>query len=302
MRASSSRHAAAKRLDGRIALLNDEGHLPYQRPPLSKASILKGIEAARDPDVPAGKILSGPAHRIDSRSRGFDRPRRAQGCISVRRAGSVMATSCWVIRCAQPAARHSQCQSGSGALFAYPRREVGRCGIGSKPDSASSWSAPDSSGWNSPPLRGPKALEVDVIELGVRVMARAGHRRDLGILSGCKYTAAGTGHPSRRAGHRHRERWRQGHLAVSLNDGRHIARPTSWWSASASCPMSRSRRKPVCRWLPGIVVNDHLLTADHNIFRDRRLCALYPATASAARCGWSPQNATDHACCVAARG
>ena len=41
---------------GRIALLNDEGHLPYQRPPLSKA-YLKGDRRTRQPDVPAGKIL-----------------------------------------------------------------------------------------------------------------------------------------------------------------------------------------------------------------------------------------------------
>ena len=42
MRAFSSRcRCASTALSERIALLNDEGHLPYQRPPLSKA-YLKG--------------------------------------------------------------------------------------------------------------------------------------------------------------------------------------------------------------------------------------------------------------------
>ena len=42
MRASSSRpRCASTAFPNRIALLNDEGHLPYQRPPLSKA-YLKG--------------------------------------------------------------------------------------------------------------------------------------------------------------------------------------------------------------------------------------------------------------------
>src|SRR5215472_3858659 len=54
----------------RVCLINDEAHLPYQRPPLSKA-YLKGTGG---PDT----LMFRPANRADRRSRGCDRPHRAQ--------------------------------------------------------------------------------------------------------------------------------------------------------------------------------------------------------------------------------
>jgi 3-phenylpropionate/trans-cinnamate dioxygenase ferredoxin reductase subunit len=55
--------AASLRQSGfgeRIVLINDEGHLPYQRPPLSR--LISRAPADRQPDVPAGQVLSRPEH------------------------------------------------------------------------------------------------------------------------------------------------------------------------------------------------------------------------------------------------
>jgi 3-phenylpropionate/trans-cinnamate dioxygenase ferredoxin reductase subunit len=143
-----------------------------------------------------------------------------------------------------------------------------------------------------------KGLDVDVVELGVRVMARAvtaeiseffqlrhtasGMRIHLGVQVTSIEAASGkiTG--------------------VSLSDGRHIPAdlvvvgvgvlPNVEIAADAGLPVAS-----------GIIVNDHLLTSDENISAIGD-CALYASQ----RFGGSlrlesVQNATDHARCVAAR-
>jgi len=59
-----------------IRLINDEAHLPYQRPPLSKA-YLKGAGGADSLIVPARQILPRPEHRVDrDRAASIDRGAR----------------------------------------------------------------------------------------------------------------------------------------------------------------------------------------------------------------------------------
>ena len=118
--------AASLRQNGfaeRIALVNDEGHLPYQRPPLSKA-YLKGTGGPDTPDVPAGQILSRPEYRPDRRSRRLDRPRRAQSVARIRRFARLRPSGAGDRR-AQPPARYSQRQSRRCAVLADARRQRG---------------------------------------------------------------------------------------------------------------------------------------------------------------------------------
>jgi 3-phenylpropionate/trans-cinnamate dioxygenase ferredoxin reductase subunit len=143
-----------------------------------------------------------------------------------------------------------------------------------------------------------KGLEVDVVELAVRVMARA-VTAEISEYFQLRHTAAGirihlgvqvTGIESDGAGV----------TGVSLSDGRHIPAdlvvvgvgvlPNVELAAEAGLPVAS-----------GIVVNDHLLTSDPNISAIGD-CALYKSE----RFGGSlrlesVQNATDHARCVAAR-
>jgi len=78
----------------RVTLLNDEGHLPYQRPPLSKA-YLKGTGGPDSLMFRPAKILSRPEHRSDRRSCGIDRPRYAQSAARLRRRARLRAI--WVL-------------------------------------------------------------------------------------------------------------------------------------------------------------------------------------------------------------
>ena len=146
-----------------------------------------------------------------------------------------------------------------------------------------------------------KGLEVDVIELAVARDGARGDRRNLGIFSAERHTAAGI----------------RIHLGVqvtsiesdgdkvtgvSLSDGRHIPADLVVVGVGVLPNVETRGAKPACRSRPGIIVNDHLLTPDPEYFRDRRLRAVMPAT----RFGGSlrlesVQNATDHARCVAAR-
>jgi len=143
-----------------------------------------------------------------------------------------------------------------------------------------------------------KGLEVDVIELGVRVMARA-VTAEISEHFQLRHTAAGirihlgvqvTSIESNGAKI----------TGVSLSDGRHIPAdlivvgvgvlPNVELAAEAGLPVAS-----------GIIVNDHLLTSDPNISAIGD-CALYASH----RFGGSlrlesVQNATDHGRCVAAR-
>src|SRR5438270_597415 len=143
-----------------------------------------------------------------------------------------------------------------------------------------------------------KGLEVDVVELASRVMARAvtaevseyfqGRHRAAGIRIHLGVQVTGI------------EADRGKVTGVSLSDGRHIAAdlvvvgvgvlPNVELAADAGLPVAS-----------GIIVNEQLLTADPNISAIGD-CALFesPRFGGSLRLE-SVQNATDHARCVAAR-
>jgi 3-phenylpropionate/trans-cinnamate dioxygenase ferredoxin reductase subunit len=281
--------------DGRIALLNDEGHLPYQRPPLSKA-YLKGTGG---PDT----LMFRPEkfyhdQRVDlivDRAVSIDRAARKISLASgapLDYGHLVLATGARnrlldIPNANLEAVRYLRTLDESEALrhrIAAGQRVVvigaGFIGL----EFAATARA--------------KGLEVDVIELAVRVMARA-VTAEISEYFQLKHTAAGM----------------RIHLGVqvtsiesdgdkvtgvSLSDGRHIPAdlvvvgvgvlPNVEIAGKAGLPVAS-----------GIIVNDHLLTADENISAIGD-CALYTSR----RFGGSlrlesVQNATDHARCVAAR-
>ena len=144
-----------------------------------------------------------------------------------------------------------------------------------------------------------KGLEVDVVELAPRVMARA-VTPEISAYFHDRHTAAGIRiHYGVRAtaieGHR-----RQG-LRRCAQRRPSRCPPISSWSASASFPMSNWRPRPELPVASGIIVNEQLLTADPNIsaigdcslFASHRFGELMRLE--------SVQNATDQARCVAAR-
>jgi 3-phenylpropionate/trans-cinnamate dioxygenase ferredoxin reductase subunit len=290
--------AASLRQNGfaeRIALLNDEGHLPYQRPPLSKA-YLKGTGGPdslmfrpdkfyRDQNVDlivdraiainrsARKVVLGSGNSLDyghlvlatgARNRLLDIPNaNLEGVRYLRTLDE------------SEALRH---------LIGPDKRVVviGAGFIGLE---------------FAATARG-KGMEVDVVELGVRVMARA-VTAEISEFFQARHAAAGI----------------RIHLGVqvtgieadgpkvtgvSLSDGRHLPAdlivvgvgvlPNVELAAEAGLPVAS-----------GIIVDDHLLTSDPNISAIGD-CALFasPRFGGSLRLE-SVQNATDHARCVAAR-
>ena len=190
----------------RIALLNDEGHLPYQRPPLSKA-YLKGTGGPDSLMFRPEKFYSRPEHRSDLRSCGVDRPRRAQGVARLRRFARLRPSGAGDRR-AQSPARHSQRQSRQRALLADARRKP----VVARLHRAGSARRRDRRRIHRPGIRRDRAGQGPRSR---RHRARAagdgarGDRGNLGTLS----IAAHRGrypHSSRRAGHQHRERRQQG--------------------------------------------------------------------------------------------
>jgi 3-phenylpropionate/trans-cinnamate dioxygenase ferredoxin reductase subunit len=290
--------AASLRQNGfaeRIALLNDEGHLPYQRPPLSKA-YLKGTGGPdslmfrpdkfyRDQNVDlivdraiainrsARKVVLGSGNSLDyghlvlatgARNRLLDIPNaNLEGVRYLRTLDE------------SEALRH---------LIGPDKRVVviGAGFIGLE---------------FAATARG-KGMEVDVVELGARVMARA-VTAEISEFFQARHAAAGI----------------RIHLGVqvtgieadgpkvtgvSLSDGRHLPAdlivvgvgvlPNVELAAEAGLPVAS-----------GIIVDDHLLTSDPNISAIGD-CALFasPRFGGSLRLE-SVQNATDHARCVAAR-
>jgi 3-phenylpropionate/trans-cinnamate dioxygenase ferredoxin reductase subunit len=279
----------------RICLINDEAHLPYQRPPLSKA-YLKGegrpdslmfrpdkfyrdqnIELVGDRAVSidrvARRLLLGSGTHLDyghlvlatgARNRLLDLPNANLGDV-----------------------RYLRILDESEAL----RRRIGSArgvvviGAGFI-------------GLEFAATARAKGLEVDVVELGTRVMARA-VTAEISEYFQAWHTAAGIrvhlgvqatsieSHGADVAG-------------VSLSDGRHLPAdlvvvgvgvlPNVELAAEAGLPVAA-----------GIIVNEQLLTADPNISAIGD-CALFasPRFGGSLRLE-SVQNATDHARCVAAR-
>src|SRR5467141_1692025 len=279
----------------RIGLINDEAHLPYQRPPLSKA-YLKGAGGAdslmfrhdkfyRDQNI---ELIADRAASID---RGARRLLLASGS-SLDYGHLVLATGARNRLLDIPNAnladvRYLRILDESEALrqrIASGNRVVvvgaGFIGL----EFAATARA--------------KGLEVDVIELGARVMARA-VTAEISDFFQNRHTAAGIRiHLGVQATSIESDGTRV--TGVSLSDGRHIPAdlvvvgvgvlPNVELAAQAGLPVAS-----------GIIVDDHLLTADQNISAIGD-CALYasPRFGGSLRLE-SVQNATDHARCVAAR-
>src|SRR5437868_6968207 len=278
-----------------IALLNDEGHLPYQRPPLSKA-YLKGTggpdslmfrpekfyhdqridlisDRAVSIDRGAHKLLLGSGASLDyghlvlatgARNRMLDIPNANLDSVRYLR---ILDESEDLRRRIGPGQRVVVIGAGFiGLEFAATARA--------------------------------KGLEVDVVELGTRVMARA-VTAEISEFFQERHSAAGirihlgvqaTGIESDGTDV----------TGVSLSDGRHVPAdlvvvgvgvlPNVELAADAGLPVAS-----------GIIVNEQLLTADPDISAVGD-CALFASP----RFGGSlrleaVQNATDHARCVAAR-
>jgi 3-phenylpropionate/trans-cinnamate dioxygenase ferredoxin reductase component len=280
---------------GRIALLNDESHLPYQRPPLSKA-YLKGTggpdslmfrpekffldqkidliaDRAVSIDRGAHKVLLGSGSSLDyghlvlatgARNRLLDIPNaNLEGVRYLRTLDE------------SEVLRH---RIGSGQRVVV----IGAGFIGLE---------------FAATARG-KGLEVDVVELGTRVMARA-VTAEISEFFQSSHTAAGI---RIHLGVQVTSIESDGRkvTGVSLSDGRHMPAdlvvvgvgvlPNVELVAEAGLPVAA-----------GIVVDEHLLTVDPDISAVGD-CALYasPRFGGSLRLE-SVQNATDHARCVAAR-
>jgi 3-phenylpropionate/trans-cinnamate dioxygenase ferredoxin reductase subunit len=279
----------------RIALINDEGHLPYQRPPLSKA-YLKGTGGPDSLMFRPDKFYRDQSiDLIVDRAASIDRSARklvlASGA-SLDYRHLVLATGARnrlldIPNANLEAVRYLRTLDESEALrhLITAGQRVVVIGAGFI-------------GLEFAATARAKGLEVDVVELAVRVMARA-VTAEISEYFQLRHTAAGirihlgvqvTSIESDGASV----------TGVSLSDGRHIPAdlivvgvgvlPNVELAAEAGLPVAS-----------GIVVNDHLLTSDPNISAIGD-CALYKSE----RFGGSlrlesVQNATDHARCVAAR-
>src|SRR5882757_686129 len=279
----------------RIALVNDEGHLPYQRPPLSKA-YLKGTGAPdslmfrpdkfyRDQNIDlitdravsidrsAKKLLLASGASLDywhlvlatgARNRLLDIPNANLESVRYLRILD------------ESEALRQRITSGQRVVV------IGAGFIGL--EFAATARA--------------KGLEVDVIELATRVMARA-VTAEISEFFQSQHTAAGIRiHLGVQVTSIEADGGKV--TGVSLSDGRHIPAdlvvvgvgvlPNVELAAEAGLPIAA-----------GIIVDEHLLTADPDISAVGD-CALYasPRFGGSLRLE-SVQNATDHARCVAAR-
>jgi 3-phenylpropionate/trans-cinnamate dioxygenase ferredoxin reductase subunit len=280
---------------GPVHLINDEGHLPYQRPPLSKA-YLKGTGGPETLMFRPEKFYQDQAiELVSGRAVAIDRAARKLQLASGDRLDYghlVLATGARnrlidIPNANLPDVRYLRILDDSEDLrrrLASKKRVVviGAGFIGLEFAATARI----------------KGLEVDVLELASRVMARAvtaevseyfqGRHAATGIRIhlGVQATAIET-EGDQVAG-------------VSLSDGRHIPAdlvvvgvgvlPNVELAANAGLPVAS-----------GIIVNEHLLTSDPHISAIGD-CAWFasPRFGGSLRLE-SVQNATDHARCVAAR-
>ena len=279
----------------RIALVNDEGHLPYQRPPLSKA-YLKGTGGPDSLMFRPEKFYHDQhvdliADRVTSIDRGSRKVTLASGAL-LEYGHLVLATGARNRLLDIPNAnldgvRYLRTLDDSEALrhrIASGQRVIvigaGFIGL----EFAATARA--------------KGLEVDVVELAARVMARA-VTAEISEFSQSRHAAAGI---RIHFGVQVTSIETDGGAVtgVSLSDGRHLPAdlvvvgvgvlPNVELAAEAGLPVAA-----------GIIVDDQLSTADQNISAVGD-CALYasPRFGGSLRLE-SVQNATDHARCVAAR-
>ena len=278
-----------------IRLINDEAHLPYQRPPLSKA-YLKGAGGAdslmfrpdkfyRDQNI---ELIADRAVSID---RGARRLLLASGS-SLDYGHLVLATGARNRLLDIPNAnledvRYLRTLDESEALRLRiaSARHVVVIGAGFI-------------GLEFAATARAKGLEVDVIELGARVMARAVTAEISDFFQG-RHTAAGIRiHLGVQATSIESDGT---HVAgISLGDGRHVPADLVVVGVGVlpNVELADEAGLPVAA---GIIVNEQLLTSDPYISAIGD-CALFASH----RFGGSlrlesVQNATDHARCVAAR-
>jgi 3-phenylpropionate/trans-cinnamate dioxygenase ferredoxin reductase subunit len=280
---------------GRIGLINDEAHLPYQRPPLSKA-YLKGTGGPdslmfrpdkfyREQNI---ELIDGRAVAVD---RAAHRLLLASGS-SLDYGHLVLATGARNRLLDIPNAnlegvRYLRTLDESEALRQRitlgPRVVVIGAGFIGLEFAATARA---------------KGLEVDVVELGARVMARA-VTAEISEFFQQRHSAAGirihlgvqvTSIESHGADV----------TGVSLSDGRHIPADLVVVGVGVlpNVELAQETGLPVAA---GIIVNEQLLTADPDISAVGD-CALFasPRFGGSLRLE-SVQNATDHARCVAAR-
>src|SRR6476659_6060618 len=279
----------------RICLINDEAHLPYQRPPLSKAYIKGSAGPESLMFRPERFYQDQKIELIAGRAVSIDRAGRKLLLASGRTlpyGHLVLATGARnrlldLPNANLPDVKYLRILDESEALrpIMPSKTRVAVIGAGFI-------------GLEFAATARIKGLEVDVLELAPRVMARAV-----------------TAEVSEYFQQRHREAGIRIHLGVqatsieaengkvtgvSLSDGRHLPAdlvvvgvgvlPNIELAAEAGLPVAS-----------GIIVDDHLLTADANISAIGD-CALFasPRFGGSLRLE-SVQNATDHARCVAAR-
>ena len=278
-----------------IGLINDEHHLPYQRPPLSKA-YLKGDGGSDSLMFRPGKFYRDQnIELIGDRAVAIDRAARklllASGS-SHEYAHLVLATGARnrlidIPNASLEAVRYLRTLDESEALrqLLVSGQRVVVIGAGFI-------------GLEFAATARAKGMEVDVLELAPRVMARA-VTAEISDFFQARHRAAGIRiHLGVQATSIEGEGGKV--TGVSLSDGRHIPAdlvvvgvgvlPNVELAADAGLPAAS-----------GIIVDEHLLTSDPNISAIGD-CALYAST----RFGGSlrlesVQNATDHAKCVAAR-
>ncbi|THD75411.1 MAG: pyridine nucleotide-disulfide oxidoreductase [Bradyrhizobium sp.] len=280
---------------GRIVLINDEAHLPYQRPPLSKA-YLKGGGAPdslmfrpdkfyRDQNIELtadrAAFIDRAAHRLLLASGSFfDYGHLVLATGARNRLLDIPNANLEDVRYLrtldESEALRQRITQGQRVVV------VGAGFIGL--EFAATARA--------------KGLEVDVVELGPRVMARA-VTAEISAFFEQRHAAAGIRiHFGVQATSIEGDSGRV--TGVSLSDGRHVAAdlvvvgvgvlPNVELAAEAGLPVGS-----------GIIVNEQLLTSDPNISAIGD-CALFdsPRFGASLRLE-SVQNATDHARCVAAR-
>ena len=278
-----------------IGLINDEHHLPYQRPPLSKA-YLKGDGGSDSLMFRPGKFYRDQnIELIGDRAVAIDRAERklllASGS-SHEYAHLVLATGARnrlidIPNASLEAVRYLRTLDESEALrqLLVSGQRVVVIGAGFI-------------GLEFAATARAKGMEVDVLELAPRVMARA-VTAEISDFFQARHRSAGIRiHLGVQATSIEGEGGKV--TGVSLSDGRHIPAdlvvvgvgvlPNVELAADAGLPAAS-----------GIIVDEHLLTSDPNISAIGD-CALYAST----RFGGSlrlesVQNATDHAKCVAAR-
>jgi 3-phenylpropionate/trans-cinnamate dioxygenase ferredoxin reductase subunit len=278
-----------------ICLVNDEGHLPYQRPPLSKA-YLKGGGGSdslmfrpdkfyRDQNI---ELMADRAVAID---RGTRRLKLASGS-SLDYRHLVLATGARNRLLDIPNAnlegvRYLRTLDESEALRQRlaPGQRVVVIGAGFI-------------GLEFAATARAKGLEVDVLELGTRVMARA-VTAEISEFFQARHTGAGIRiHLGVQA--TSIESAGAKVTGVSLSDGRHV--PADLVVVGVGVlPNVELAAESGLAVASGIVVDEQLLTADPDVSAVGD-CALYTSR----RFGGSlrlesVQNATDHARCVAAR-